>query len=82
MLTGMQSQDALDTVEESEELNFNAHRMSDNADDFAIENFLAGQPTGIGSTVTESKRKQTTTTKTGDSGGGFTSVRWHDQGSQ
>ena len=56
--------------------------MSDNADDFAIENFLAGQPTGIGSTVTESKRKQTTTTKTGDSGGGFTSVRWHDQGSQ
>ena len=56
--------------------------MSDNADDFAIENFLAGQPTGIGSTVTESKRKQTTTTKTGDGGGGFTSVRWHDQGSQ
>ena len=83
MLQAANSPGFLDTVEESsEELNFNPHRISDNADDQMIENFLAGNARpDKDSSLAKSKIKKKENSEISGGEGGFTQVRWHDQGS-
>lgn len=78
MLTGGRLEEV---VEESSEINPN--RISDNATDEAIENFLAFTTPDLSNSGIGTIKKQDPETSTNGGGmGGFTQTRWHDQGSQ
>ena len=65
---------------ESENFEFNPNRISDNANDEAIENFLSGNP-GAFAKPQEPPAKKTPEPKEEaeiSGGGGFNMTRWHD----
>ena len=62
--------------QESENFEFNPYRLSDNADDLAIENFLYGNPNMFAKEPPKKEKKLDSSEKVKNSG--FTSTRWHE----
>ena len=69
--------EAVEEDQESENFEFNPYRISENADDAAIENFLAGNPNAFAKPPDKKTKRPEPSEK--PTSNGFTSTRWHDQ---